>query len=100
MITERAHTMPAKYALAIAAVLALAEGVAWYVGVALAQQPQEAPRNMGAVQCKLNETALNLAAGSWARTLDIAQDQEAELVRLRAELAKVPAYPVDPNISD
>lgn len=55
---------------------------------------------MAAVQCKLNETALNLAAGSWAHTLDIAQDQEAELARLRAELAKVPAYPVDPNISD
>lgn len=63
-------------------------------------QPQEPPRNMGAVQCKLNESALNLAAGSWAHTLDIAQDQEAELARLRADLAKVPAYPVDPNILD
>lgn len=49
-------------------------------------QATEAPRNMPAVQCKLNETALNLAAGSWARTLDIAQDQEAEIARLKAEI--------------
>jgi hypothetical protein len=50
----------------------------------LAQQTQETPRNLPQVQCKLNETALGVAAGSWARTLDIAQDEEA---RLRIEVA-------------
>jgi hypothetical protein len=91
-------------------------------GFAYAQQQPEAPRNMAAVQCKLQEAALGLAAPSWARSLDIAQDeeaklrievanasasaayanqlladltsriadQEAEITRLKAELAKVP----------
>lgn len=49
-------------------------------------QPQEAPRNMAAVLCNLNEASLNRAAGSWARTLDVAQDQEAEIARLKAEI--------------
>jgi diacylglycerol kinase family enzyme len=45
---------------------------------------QDASRNMAAVQCKLQEAALSLAAPSWARTLDIAQDQET---KLRTEIA-------------
>lgn len=72
----------------------------WVLALLVPAVAEEAPRNMPAVQCKLNEGALNLAAASWAHTLDIAQDQEAELARLRAELAKVPAYPIDPDISD
>jgi hypothetical protein len=67
--------------------------LATFVTSAAAQDvpaPQEL-RNLGAVQCKLSEFGLNFVSASWAATLDIAQEEEIQIKRLNAEIAKVKA---------